>query len=46
MNDTEINDKRLYPDFKGISFSTFQKSKVISELLSSIVNSKIEQACY
>jgi len=46
MNDTEINDKRTSPEFKCITFSTFQKSKVISELLSSIINSKIEHACF
>ena len=46
MNDTEINDKRTSHDFKCITFSTFQKSKVISELLSSIINSKIEHACF
>lgn len=46
MNDTVINDKRLPVDFKGITFSTFKKSKVISELLSCIVNTKIEHAFY
>jgi hypothetical protein len=46
MNDTEINDKRSSPEFKGISFSTFQKSKVINELISCIVSSKIEPAFY
>ncbi len=46
MNEIDINDKRVTNDFKGITFSTFQKSKVVTELLSCIVNSKIEQACY
>jgi hypothetical protein len=46
MNDTEIHDKRIPIDFKGITFSTFQKSKVIAELISCIVNSKIEPAFY
>jgi hypothetical protein len=46
MKDTEINDKREANDFKGISFSTFQKYKVNRELLSSIINCKIEPAYY
>lgn len=45
-NDIKINDSREQPEFKGISFSTFQKSKVNNELLSCIVNSKIEPAFY
>jgi hypothetical protein len=40
----EINDKR--EKFNNISFSGFQKSKVKSELLKCIDNSKIENACY
>jgi len=46
MNDTEINDKRNPNEFKGISFSKFQKSKVKKELLNCIAASKVEAACY
>ena len=42
----EINDKRAAADFRGVSFSQFQKSKVKSELLSSLLNNKIEPACF
>jgi hypothetical protein len=45
-DNTEINDKREQIEFKGISFSTFQKSKVNRELLSCILNCKIEPAYY
>lgn len=46
INDNIINDKRTISEFKGITFSTFQKSKVINELKLSIFNSKIESAFY
>ena len=42
----EINDKRSLAEFRGLSFSNFQKSKVRVELLTSLVNNKIEPACY
>jgi hypothetical protein len=46
MNETDINDTRIIADFKNITFSGFQKSKVKLELIKNIRNNKIEQSCY
>ena len=46
MNDTDINDKRSAAEFKGITFSKFQKTKVKAELIKCLIASKVEPACY
>lgn len=47
VNDnSEINDIRSQPDFKGITLSGYKKTEVKKQLIESIKTKKIEQACY
>jgi hypothetical protein len=46
MNEFEINDKRSEAEFKGITFSKYQKTKVKKILQESLADSKIEASCY
>ena len=46
MSDTDINDIRNMNEFKGITFSKFQKTKVKKELLCCLSAGKVESACY
>ena len=45
MDISEINDIRMPPQFKGISFSNYKKMDVKLEFITSMLNCKIEQAC-
>ena len=40
-----INDVRILKDFKKISFSGYEKGKVVKKLIESLVSNKIEDAC-
>ena len=46
MSVVDINDIRSTKDFKGITFSKFQKTKVKSELILCLSSGKVESACY
>lgn len=46
MDTSEISDKRDLTAFRKITFSKFQKTKAKEELIKSLYNSKLENACY
>jgi len=46
MNETDINDLRSSNEFKGVTFSKFQKIKVKNELINCLLAAKVEPACY
>lgn len=46
MDENLINDTRKATEFKGITFSNYQKNKVKKELITALYNSRIEPACY
>jgi len=45
-DNTELNDIRTPPQFKGISFSGFKKTEVRNQLIDNISKGKVEPACY
>lgn len=46
MDTYSINDKRTCNDFRNISFSGFKKTNVKTELLNSLLQSRLEPSCY
>lgn len=45
-NSVDINDIRMPQEFRGISFSGYKITDVRTQLVNSLLNSKIEPACY
>jgi hypothetical protein len=43
---SEINDKRIDKEFRGISFSKYKKTEVKKQLLQCLVQGKLEDSCY
>lgn len=44
-DNSEINDIRNPPEFKGITFSGYKKTKVRDQLINGLKSKKIEEAC-
>ena len=43
---SEINDIRQQPQFKGVSFSNYKRADVRNQLIDNIKNGRLEQCCY
>jgi hypothetical protein len=47
VNDnSEINDVRMSPDFRGTTFSNFKKTEVRTQFIECMKKGKVEPACY
>ena len=46
MSFSEINDIREQPEFKGLSFSNYKRSDVKKQLITNLLNGKIENSNY
>ena len=46
MSFSEINDIREQPEFKGLSFSSYKRSDVKKQLITNLLNGKIENSNY
>lgn len=46
MSNSDINDIRTSPQFRGFSFSNFKKTEVRKQLLENMKKGKVEPACY
>lgn len=46
MATVEIDDMRLPPDFRGMTFSGFKKTEVRKQMLENMIRGRIEPACY
>ena len=45
-DNSDINDVRTPPQFKGISFSKFKKTDVRKQMIENIKKGKLEPSCY
>lgn len=42
----DVSDSRLTHQFRQISFSGYNKNKVVKELINALINGEVESACY